>query len=34
MLDASRGLEYMHGLGYVHGDLKSVRVSPDLMYVF
>jgi len=21
----------MHGLDYIHGDLKSVRVSPDLI---
>lgn len=34
MLDASRGLEYMHRVGYIHGNVKSVWVLPDLMHVF
>ncbi|KAF9781204.1 kinase-like domain-containing protein [Thelephora terrestris] len=29
ILDASKGLEYMHALGYVHGDLKSSNVLID-----
>ncbi|KAF9646439.1 kinase-like protein [Thelephora ganbajun] len=29
LLDASRGLEYMHKLDYIHGDLKSFNVLID-----